>query len=160
MRARSERTCPGSQLEVSCIYSGCPLSLLAVYFTTGLIKSVFHGGFTGGGRSSCRMRNHVVMLAYVWTPPGACLAWLSEDHSGLINEGRPLRQRRHGTARPSSNPCPRSSQCVLQTQTKATTKFSEWIPRVLGTLQVDKSCGIDLSKSRCLSFFFTYSRVF
>lgn len=80
------------------------LSFLAVYPTIKLINSVFHGASTGGGGSTCRMRNHVVMLTYVRRPLGVCLAWLSGGHLELISQGRPLGQCKCGTSRPPSNP--------------------------------------------------------
>lgn len=101
---KSQRTGQGSPLAASCIYAACPLSFLAVYPTTRLINSVFHGASTGGGGSTCRMRNHVAMLTYVRRPLGICLAWLSGGRLGLISQGRPLGRCKCGTSRPPSNP--------------------------------------------------------
>jgi len=61
---KSQRPSQASQLAVSRVHSDCPLSFLAVYPTTRLINSVFDGASTGGRGSTCRMRNHVVMLTY------------------------------------------------------------------------------------------------
>lgn len=100
---KNQRTGLGSQLAFSCVYAACPLSFLSVYPTTRLINSVFHAASTGGGGSTCRMRNHVAMLTYVQRPGGTSLAWLSGGHLGLISQGRPLGQFMCGTSRPPCN---------------------------------------------------------
>lgn len=161
MPTKSQRTSPGSQLAVSCIYSGRPLSFLAVYPTTRLINSVFHGASTGGGGSTCRMRNHVVMLTYVWRPLGMCLAWLSGGRLGLISQGRPLGQCKCGTSRPPSNPGMSAWRSIVHS---VCIRFPQRLPhkvfkasRSFGCSTSRRNCGTSggtvFSKSRCLSFF-------